>query len=196
MKKLSRILCLVLTVLMGLSMTGCTENKQTESSVDQNVLQDAMVDGFDNHSEKNYSFYVMKVKDEYMSIIDECVDVYNLQENIKKDMEDGQIALVKADVIILKGGIAGYCNDIHVEKVRSIKFLDYKDVVKKVDIPIAGTEEFSYYRRFFQYEFNGDIYFVFLFRQYIEVYCNGEPYLEYEFSELEDDFRPFFDSLT
>ena len=196
MKKLSRILCIVQVVLFGLSLTGCSEDKQTENSADLAVVQGAMCAGFNNHEEKNYSFYVMKVKDEYMSIIEDCVDVYDLKENLKTDMEDGQIALVKADVIILNGGIVGYCNDISVQKVKSIKILDYKDVVKQVDIPVAGTDEFRYYKRFFQYEFDGDMYFIFLNRQYIDVYCNGSQYMEYEFDGLDDDFRPFFDSLT
>lgn len=196
MKELNRLLCLVPVVVFGLSLTGCNEDKRAEYSAGLPVVQGAMADGFDNHEEKNYSFYVMKVKDEYMSIVEDCVDVYDLKENLKTDLEDGQIALVKADVIILNGGIAGYCNDISVKKVKSIKILDYKEVVKKVDIPVAGTDEFGYYKRFFQYEFYGDMYFIFLNRQYIDVYCNGEPYMEYEFDGLDDDFRPFFDSLT
>ena len=122
-------------------------------------------------------------------------NVYDLDKNTSSGMEDGQIALVKADVSIVSGGFAGYCNDIFVKKVRSIKILDYKEVIEQVDIPVAGSDEFGYYKRFFKYEDDGDIYFVFLNRQYIDVYQNGKQYMEYEFDGLEDDFAPFFDSL-
>ena len=195
MNKLIRILSIALTISLGISIIGCAEKKQpAKSSVLMTVSGD-MADSISSKEKHNYSFYVMKVKGEYRSIIEDCVDVYRLEDHISPDMKDGQIALVTADVSIATGGFAGYCNDIFVESVESITILDYKDVIDQVDIPVAGSDEFAYYRRFFQYENNGDIYFVFLYRQYIEVYVNGKHYMEYEFEDLDDDFKPFFDSL-
>ena len=195
MKKLIRILCVVLTVSLSISIIGCTKKKEAVDSSVRMTISGEMHDGINSKEMQNYSFYVMKVKGEYRSIIEDCVDVYRLEDHISPDMEDGQIALVVADVSTVTGGFAGYCDDIFVESVESITILDYKDVINQVDIPVAGSEEFAYYRRFFQYENNGDVYFVFLYHQYIEVYVNGKHYMEYEFEDLDDDFKPFFDSL-
>ena len=189
MKKLLHILCVVLVISFCLAMAGCNK----ESSVPG--YGSAVADAMSSEGKKNYKFYVMKAGDRHMTIIDDCVDVYDFEDCVSEDLEDGQIALVKADVTIVTGGFAGYCNDIFVKKVKSVKVLDYEDVVKKVKIPEAGSDEFSYYKRFFKYENEDGIYFVFLDRQYIDVYLNGEKYMQYEFDGLEDDLAPFYESL-
>ena len=171
-------------------MAGCSKKSSVPGNISEN-----MADAIYSNGKKNYSFYVMKVGSRHITIIDDCVDVYNFEKHVSEDLEDGQIALVKADVNIVTGGIAGYCNDIFVQKVKSVKILDYEKVVKKVNMPVAGTDEFSYYKRFFKYETEDGIYFVILDRQYIDVYFNGEPYMQYEYDDLEDDFSPFFESL-
>ena len=188
MRKLSRLLCLVLVLLTGLTMAGCGKNGQP--SVAKNITDD-----LSSKDKKNYSFYVMKVQSDYKTIVDDCVDVYDLRKNLSTDLEDGQIAHVVADVSIVSGGIAGYLNDIFVKKVKKCEVLDYKDVTRKVKIPVAGSEEFSYNKRFFKYEEEDDIYFVFLDRQYIDVYKNGKRFMQYEFDGLEDYFSPFFEKI-
>ena len=195
MRKLFHILCFALVISLGLTITGCAIESGTEKTTAQAVVTGSIADGINSEEKNDYSFYVMKVKDEYMSIVEDCVDVYDLKDHISPDMEDGQIALVVADVSIVSGGYAGYCNDIFVNNVKSIEILDYKEVTEQVDIPVAGSSEFSYYRRFFKYENEGNIYFVFLDRQYIDVYANGKQYMQYEFADLDDDFSPFFASL-
>ncbi len=195
MSKLISVLCVVLIVLSGLAMTGCSAAEQTEQSADLSVISADIADGFDTRTEQDYSFYVMKAQDQYKTIIEDCVDVYNLEDHITPDMEDGQIALVVANVNIVSGGYAGFCNDIFVQSVSSFTLLDYGEVAEQVDIPVAGTEQMSYYRRFFKYEDQGDTYFVFLDRQYIDVYVNGGLYMQYEYDGLDDYFAPFFESL-
>ena len=203
MKKLFHILCAMLIVSFGLSIIGCDNagriGKTSDETIEEITVPDQIIADIDDaiHSEgkNDYEFYVMKVGEDYMSIIEDCVDVYNLQDHLSPDMEDGQIACVVADVSIVTGGYVGYCNDIFVNDVKSITILDYNEVIEQVDIPVAGSDEFSYYNRFFKYEDGDDIYFVFLDRQYIDVYANGEQYMQYEFNGLEDDFSPFFESV-
>ena len=189
MKKMFHILCIVLVILSGLAMTRC--NKMSSVSDKGYVIYDDI----SSKDKKNYSFYVMKIDDRYKTIIDECVDVYNFEDHVSEDLEDGQIARVKADVSIVTGGFAGYNNDIFVNKVKSVKVLDYKDVVRKVNLPVAGSDEFSYNKRFFKYVNDDGVYFVILDRKYIYVYLNGALYMQYEHDDLEDSFAPFFDSL-
>ena len=188
MRKSSRLLCVVLVILTVLTMAGCGKNGQP--SVARNITDD-----LSSKDKKNYSFYVMKIQSDYKTIVDDCVDVYDLQKNLSPDLEDGQIAHVVADVSIVSGGIAGYLNDIFVKKVKKCEVLDYKEVTRKVKIPVAGSEEFSYNKRFFKYEEDDDTYFVFLDRQYIDVYKNGKRFMQYEFKDLEDDFSPFFEKI-
>ena len=197
MKKLIRILCLILVVSMCFVMAGCDAESRASAEYSKRIeaVNAEMADGMTSQAKKNYSFYVLKVKDHYKTIVNDCVDVYNLEDHISTDLENGQIALVKADVNLVTGGFAGYCNDIFVKNVRSIKIMDYKDVAKKVDIPVAGSDTFAYDRRFFKYEKDGDVYFVLLYCQYIEVFKNSEPYMEYEYDGLDDDFSPFFEKV-
>ena len=170
-------------------MTGCSKNNGRPSGAGH------IADELYSNDKKNYSFYVMKVKSDYMSIVEDCVDVYDLQKHLSPDLEDGQIAHVVADVSIVSGGVAGYNNDIFVKKVKKCEVLDYKKVTEKVKIPVAGSDKFSYNKRFFKYEEEDDIYFVFLDRQYIDVYKNGKRFMQYEFKDLEDDFSPFFEKI-
>ena len=195
MKRIFHILSFVLAFSFGFAITGCNKVSETEAGTSVAAVAEVMNDGFSTNEKNNYLFYVMKVKDEYMTITEDCVGVYDFEDKISPDMEDGQIACVVANVSIVSGGYAGYSNDIFVNKVKSIKILDYKQVTEQVDIPVAGTEEMAYYRRFFKYENEGDIYFIFLDRQYIDVYANGKQYMQYTFKDLDDDFAPFFASL-
>ena len=57
MSKLISVLCVVLIVLSGLAMTGCSAAEPTEQSADLSVISADIADGFDTRTEQDYSFY-------------------------------------------------------------------------------------------------------------------------------------------
>ena len=207
---------IVLTMLMCLS--GCSSERnygtigttetgngtnvampnQTTAADGRYLIQDDgtdVCDGLTIWGEDAKNFYVMRVKDNYLEIPGECKWISLELTGEYPELEDGQIAYVVADVHLYEGGEEGYMGNIFIQKLISFQVIDDAALLEQFSIPLAGSEEFTYDTRMFQYEKEGDVYLLVMLGQYIEVYKNGAPFMEYEYKELENEFQPFFEKI-
>ena len=201
MKKLSIVLILasICFCMMGCAGKDSVDNASSGSvdgGTDGSTGGEGVADGMDVSTEKDKSFYVMKVKDDYIEIPGECKFIYEQNQGVYPELEDGEIACMVADVKLYDGGEAGYMNNIFIETSKTVSKLDYSQAVSELGIPEAGSDvKIDYYNHMFQYTNDGTIYLIVLNRQYIDVYTKDGLYMEYEHKNDGDDFGPFFTEL-
>ncbi|MDO5156976.1 MAG: hypothetical protein Q4D51_13540 [Eubacteriales bacterium] len=162
-----------------------TQNMTTGTGSDNTTEEDMYVaDAMSSEKENNKSFYIMRVKDDYLEIPGECKCVYIEGDAKYPELEDGQIAYVTADVTIIDGGEAGYMRNIFIDKLISCEQLEYSDICQTLEISDIHDLPFAYANHMLRY-IDGDKYYLcVLNRQYIEVYENGMPYMEYDYNEI------------
>lgn len=146
------------------------------------------VDAMSGEIEKNKGFYIMRVKDDYLEIPGECKNVY--EGDVKyPELADGEIAYVTADVRICSGGDAGYHRNIFIDKIKSCENVEYSSVCQLLDIPNIYDSPYAFKVKMLSYNEGDKYYLCVMNRQYVEVYENGKPYMEYEYREYEEQHK-------
>lgn len=170
---------LALVVILVIMLAGCSADTMSIKSQD------------------DVEFYIMRVNDDYLEIPNECKFIYLDKAGTYPELENGQIAKVTADVDIYDGGEAGYSGNYFIKELKSSEVLQYSDVVKDAELPIATeTDKMEYGKHMLQYQLHDDLYFIVLNRQYVDVYLDEESFLEYEWSGLDNVLSPFFDMIN
>jgi len=168
-----------------LFISGCSSKDMTTGTNNDSTTEEELYvdDAMSTEKEKSKSFYIMRIKDDYLEIPCECKFVYEGDDKYPA-LEDGQIAYVTADVTIIDGGEAGYMRNIFIDKLISCEQLEYSDICQTLEISDIHDLPFAYANHMLRY-IDGDKYYLcVLNRQYIEVYENGKPYMEYEYNEF------------
>ena len=148
-------------------------------------------------AEKGKEFYVMRVKDSYLEIPGPCENIWLGANGEYPEMEDGQIVRAVADVYLLNGGVAGYCNNIQIENLISSTEVDYKEALAQLAIPDAESTAMDYNNKLLRYDIGGRSFLITVNGQYIEVYTEEGPYMEYEYNATRDDkLDPFFEYVA
>ena len=147
-------------------------------------------------SEEGKELIVMRVKDDYLELTNECESVFCLETAEYPDMKDGSIIRMIADVDIYDGGEAGYMRNSFLKKVIETEPLDYAETVSKLGIPDLLGNEFKYGQHVLQYAMDDNLYFAVLSRGEIILYQNGEPVYKYEYSAEEDIMEPLYAYLA
>lgn len=169
-----------------LFISGCSSRDMAAGTGNDSTTEEDMyvADAMSSEKENNKSFYLMRVKDDYLEIPGECKEVYTECDAVFPELEDGQIVYVTADVTIVDGGEAGYMGNIFIDKLISYEKLAYSDVCQTLDISDLHDVSFAYANHMVSY-IDGDKYYLcVLNRQYVEVYENGKPYMEYDYNEI------------
>ena len=188
---MNRIIAIIFAI--ALLLTGCG---QISDDNKKNNPADYIADYMSVNSENGAEFYIMRVNNDYLEIPGKCNFIYLDTGGAYPELENGQIARVTADIDVYDGGEAGYTGNYFIKQLHDSAILQYKDVVKNIDVPIATeTEEMKYGRHMLQYQLNDDFYFIVLNRQYIDVYLNGKLFIEYEWSHLDNILSPFFEKV-
>ena len=189
-------LCLCMVGCAGKDSVDSASKGSVDGGADGSTGGEEVADGMDISTEKDKSFYVMKVKDDYIEIPGECKFIYEETQGTYPDLEDGEIACMVADVKLYDGGEAGYMHNIFIETPKTMTKLDYSQVVSELGIPEAGEGvKIDYYNHMFQFTNEGTLYLIVLNRQYIDVYTKDGLYMEYDISKSSADFEPFFTQL-
>lgn len=195
-KNIVIVFCLCCLFISGCSSRDMAKGTENDSTTEEDMY---VADAMSTEKEKNKSFYIMRVKDDYLEIPGECKWVYTEGDAVFPELEDGQIAYVTADVSIVDGGEAGYMRNIFIDKLISCEKLAYSDVCQTLEIPNLYDVQFAYANRMLSY-IDGDKYYLcVLNRQYIEVYENGKSHMEYEYNEIyeqnESIMNPLYDKF-
>ncbi|MCR4689801.1 MAG: prolyl oligopeptidase family serine peptidase [Lachnospiraceae bacterium] len=198
MKK--RLICPALLLSMALIVTSCGSGAGNlggnagSGSGDENMPADWM----DVSSEDHKEFTMIRVKDDYLELRKDGRNefVYTEPEGSYPELEDGQCAKVVADVKIYDGGEAGYMGNIFIKDLKSCTPVTYQDLAGEYDFPDAASSNFDMNHYVLQYQNGEDLYLLFLNRQYVEAYREGEFFGEFDLEDCEGDrVEPFFEQL-
>ena len=187
--------------LASLLFTSCTSddlNKQdipVSTTTPTQTTAEIIYDDLDIHAEDDKELYIMRVKDHYIELSNECEEVYYIGSGSFPTMDDGEIVRAIADVDIYNGGEAGYSNNSFIKNLKSFSDMDYPDAVSKFNIPEITGNDFSYGRRVLHYTNGDDTYLAVLNYDCITLYKNGENVLDYEHDSGYGILEPVYDFL-
>lgn len=157
---------------------------------------DDIVDDMSITAEDGKELIIMRVKDDYIELTNNCEPVYCQGEAAFPEMSDGSVIRMVADADIYMGGEVGFMNNAFIKNVIETEPLDYAETASKLDIPNLMDNDFEYGQYVLQYRIDDDIYFALLYAGDIILYQNGEPVFEYEYSVNSDVMEPLYAYLS
>ena len=189
--------CVIISVVCMIFLSACTGwgTEAADRSQSTDLGQDEYTaDAMSITPEKDKEFIVMRVNDDYREISRNCDWVYLESGGEYPPLENGQVARVKADVAIYGGGIRGYTGNIFIRKLKKYEVLEYKEVLKILEIPDCENRSTSGGEKLLKYQTLDRCYFVVINRQYIEVYQDGVFVKEYDYTDLDatNTLAPFW----
>lgn len=171
-------------------LAGCEKEEVTNDNLSDAKPEEYIADWLDIQNEDNKEFYIMRVNDDYLEVPGTCQWVYDSDGGEYPELENGQIAKVKADVAIYNGGIAGYTGNSFIRKLKDSEIVGYDSFINDCNVGELYTDDINYNNRILKYQENDDVYLIVLNRRYIDVYKNGEAFLEYDQTEYDDILEP------
>ncbi len=157
---------------------------------------DDIVDDMSITAEDGKELIIMRVKDDYIELTNNCEPVYCQGEAAFPEMSDGSVIRMVADADIYMGGEAGFLNNAFIKNVIETEPLDYAETASKLEIPNLIGNDFEYGQYVLQYRIDDDIYFALLYAGDIILYKNGESVFEYEYSVNSDVMEPLYAYLS
>lgn len=121
----------------------------------------------------DYNFIVFKINDEYFEAVGKCNQVYLKQGAEYPNMNNGEFAVVNADVEICEGGEAGYTCNPFIKKMNAYEIISPEYALKQFDIPEITKTVCSDNQIIFMYRSDNDIFCVFFYKGEYWVYMNG-----------------------
>lgn len=184
-------LCLFVLLLCMIIPVACTnEEPKSETHV---------ADGMSMTDKDNKEFIIMRVNDDYLEISNEYKRVYLEEGGAYPELADGQIARVKADVVIYGGGHAGYMGNSFIKEIKECEILNYKEVTEELGIPDCLDEgtSFGLKYRMLKYCVSDRTYLVIANRDYSKGYLDGTCLIEYKDAEFDCTTRlnPFWEAV-
>lgn len=184
------LLSVVAAIFAIIGTVGCSLNPLEEFEFNP----DNTADWLYSDDVEDKEFYLICLGDYFQEISDLKRDVY-FSGMSSIDIEDGQIAYLKADVEILSGGEAGHYNDTQVNKIEDYYLVSYDDAIEILDIKSIEEADFDDDNVILYFKTESDTYILYKSWKTILVYANDTLFLEYEYKDLEDKFSPFYDAL-
>lgn len=191
MKKIYGLLVLLLVTALLCSCGQQTPGSQSSGSSDTegtskaskspsvNVLGQVIYDELYYHTEKNAELMVFRCGDDYFT------DPWDSEETLRwwlhvegeipaelEAMPDGSFGVLKADITRLSGGIAGYCGQPEIKKVKSFSAVNVDEAVAKCGLTSYSTGETAYNEP--QLCTVGDNTFIVMKSYVIRVYLDGQ----------------------
>lgn len=148
MKKVAMIVLMMFTML---SVSCANDSMRTENIND-------------------YSFPIFKINDEYYEAGGLCNQVFGKYP----EMNNGEFAIIVADVVKYEGGEAGYTGNLDIKVLKSCQIISPDDASQKFDIPEITRFNFSYDNRLLMYHSDSDLFYVFAYKGEYWVYKNQE----------------------
>ncbi len=188
----------IVAMMSGALLTGCRKEEMNEKTSDEKTSDEDssvedpygnIVDWLDIQNENNVEFYIMRVNDNYLQVPGSCEKVYT-DGGEYPELENGQIAKVTADVAIYNGGIAGYMGNYFIRDLKDSEIIDYDTFINECSPGELYADDMNYNCRIVTYQDNDDVYLIVLNGLYIEVYKNGETFMEYDQTEYSDILEP------
>lgn len=121
----------------------------------------------------DYSVLIIKINDKYFEAVGQCNQVYLDEGGEYPEMNDGEFAVIRADVKTYEGGIDGYTGNPLIKELKSYQILSPDDALKQYHIPEINIG-FSYYNRLLKYHSDDDLFYVFYGNDGYWVYKNGD----------------------
>lgn len=143
---------------------------------------------------RNYEFVVFRTGERYFEAgghIGKSVYL-DYDSGEYPEMNDGEFALVTADVIRRNGGIVGYTDNLFIDDLISYKIIALDEAAERCGISKVGEERIDYYHPMLIHHFGDNVYLVFDDR----VYLNGSFVGEYEDLYRVDDLAAFLENLS
>ena len=164
---MKRLAIIIVSLLCMVLAFGCGDPPQL-----------AVVDGISSSAVDGYEFMVFKTGDQLWTV-PQGRSVHFTAGTAEPELENGQFAMIKADVDILTGGEAGYMEEPFVNSLTSCDVLDYKSAVEKAQI--LGTEEgFSYKNHLLALTTDQGTAVAVVYKGTVHLYLDGEFLGEYE----------------
>ena len=164
---MKRLAIIIVSLLCMVLAFGCGDPPQL-----------AVVDGISSSAVEGYEFVVFKTGDQLWTI-PQGRSVHFTAGTAEPELENGQFALIKADVEILTGGEAGYMEEPFVNSLISCDVMDYQSAVEKAEI--HGTEEgFSYEHHLLTLGTDQGTAIAAICKGKVHLYLDGEFLGEYE----------------
>lgn len=153
MKKVA-IIILTLFVFLG---TACVNDAMKTKDID------------------DYSVLIIKIDDEYFEAVGQCNQVYCEQDGEYPEMNDGEFAVICADVKIYEGGESEFRGNPSIKTLKSYQILSPEDALEKYHIhEISYGINFSNHSGLLKYHSGDDLFYVFEGKGGYWVYKNGE----------------------
>lgn len=172
-------LIIIIAVLLPICLSSCT------------------ADGMKTKKLMKYQFVIFKANDEFYEADNGFIDVYLAnRETAYPEMNNGEFALVTANVTRYEGGEAGYTGNKIIDKLISYKLISSDEAAQRCDIPEVGKENFSDKHHMLMYHSGEDIYCVYFCKGSYLVYLNNALIGEYEDLDEKDDLAAFLDDLS
>lgn len=154
-------------------------------------------DGMKTEKIVKYQFVIFKANDEFYEADNGFIEVYSANgETAYPEMNNGEFALVTADVTRYEGGEVGYVGNKFIDKLISYKLISSDDAAQRCDIPEVGKESFSDKHHMLIYHSGEDIYCVFFCKGNYLVYLNNAFIGEYEALDEKEELAAFLDELS
>ncbi|MDO5559627.1 MAG: hypothetical protein Q4F95_08530 [Oscillospiraceae bacterium] len=91
---------------------------------------------------KNAEFVILKCADDYLWSDNWREVLFNSVDDL--GIESGEFALVKADITVYNGGVAGYMNNPHIDEIKSIEKISLDEVIEYRTIPDVSESDFTF----------------------------------------------------
>lgn len=163
--------CMLLSMLcIALTFAGCGISGKSDSG--EECIADAMY----TTDIEDYSFVVFRSKYGFVEADGKCLDVTFEYEDAEPQLNEGEFALITADVTKTEGGEAGYRGEPHVKELKLVEKLDYKLAVEKGYITDADDMSFAFNSLMLKHTSGDDIYIIYSSGSAYDVYLNSEYY--------------------
>ena len=186
---------IICTLLIALSITGCTvkTSKNSTPSVSTSEQTSIVLGDIYTRNITAQEFYCMKVNGNYDGVV--VAD----DPSLLPDIEDGQVALVTADVeeTISDFGYVPVITLIStkITDLQTSETKNFKNIVKNFNLPSADDEEINKACNLFQYTHKGKLYLIFVNNGHVTAYSKNGLLIDYEPEDGEDMFKEFFKAL-
>ena len=208
---MKKVIILTFIIVMLVGLTGCgkisgTQNGGNSSGSASNSTQAAQAttevvyDQMNISSEEGCQFYVMNLKGETVEVYNEA-EVHTrplmMDQGVSlPEVEDGHFKKITADVDIYDGGEGGYMGDKFIKRIIKVEDADYRDVIEALEMVDASGNTF-HAREFLKFQEMNDNYILAANGHNIEVYKDGEFFMEFLLDDIKDDDypKPFFEAI-
>lgn len=158
----------------------------------------AVTDGLKTTEIEKSQFVIFKAMDDYFEADNNFIDLYITDQDAKLiGMNDGDFALVTADVTRYEGGEFGYKGNKSINKLISYEIISADEAAARCGVLEASKTDSLFGHRMLIHHSNGNIYLVFHYigHNYL-VYLNETLVGEYENLDEEKDLVAFLDSVS